>query len=106
MASMMTATVRGKMQARPFDTVSGETPVDDHAAARRLLAMCGGDRRMVLATRIRLAAIVAREPDALNPRRALALTDRAIALADGEGLWHPVFGDVDASAVGRHHTAR
>ena len=103
---MMAAKVRGEMQTRAFDTVSGDALVDEHAAARRLLAMCGGDQRIVLATRIRLAAIVAREPNALNPRRALALTDRAIALADGEGLWHPVFGDVDEPAVDRHHTAR
>lgn len=68
----------------------------DDREARRLLAMCGGDRRMVLATRTRLAAISAREPDALNPRRALALLDRAIALADDEGLWHPLFAEVDA----------
>jgi len=76
--------------------------VADDTAARELLAMCGGDQRMVLTTRIRLAAIVVREPDALNPRRALALVDRAIALADTEGMWHPVFGDVDDSSVARH----
>jgi hypothetical protein len=58
--------------------------------------MCGGDLRMVLATRLRLAAMAARTPDALNPRRALALVDRAIELADIDGLWHPVFSDLDA----------
>ena len=51
---------------------------------------------MVLATRLRLAAIAARTPDALNPRRALALVDRAIELAGSEGLWHPVFTELDA----------
>lgn len=88
---MMAAAARDRMQATTFDTVSDDAHVDESTAARQFLAICGGDRRMVLATRIRLAAVVAREPNALNPRRALALTDRAIALAEGEGLWHPVF---------------
>ena len=67
--------------------------------------MCGGDLRMVLATRLRLAAIAARTPDALNPRRALALVDRAIELAGSEGLWHPVFSELDAWRFARHHAA-
>jgi hypothetical protein len=87
----MSATAWDQLQARAFDTVSGDNDVAEQMAARQLLSMCGGDRRMVLATRIRLAAMAAREPDSLNPRRALALVDRAIALADGEGWWHPVF---------------
>ncbi|MBV9410780.1 MAG: hypothetical protein JO148_04240 [Acidimicrobiia bacterium] len=91
MALVMATTVWSRLQAGALDAVRGEAPVDDEMGARRLLAMCGGDRRMVLATRLRLAALAARTPDELNPRRALALVDRAIALADGEGLWHPVF---------------
>jgi len=93
------------MPTGTFDTLSGDAHVDEQAAARQFLAMCGGDRRLVLTTRIRLRAMVVREPDALNPRRALALIDRAIALAEGEGLWHPVFGDDDVSATAHHHTA-
>jgi len=67
--------------------------------------MCGGDRRIVLATRLRLAALAARTPDALNPRRALALIDRAIELAESEGLWHPVFAQVDASQLNDNRAA-
>ena len=98
----MAATVWDRLQAQATDAVRGDD-VDPDLAARRLLAMCGGDQRMVLATRVRLAAIAARTPDALNPRRALALVDRAIALAQSEGLWHPVFREVDAWQVSRRH---
>lgn len=78
-----------------------EMAVDD-TEARRLLSMCGGDQRVILSTRIRLSALVDRTPDALNPRRALALVDRAIALASDEGLWHPVFNELDVT----EHAAR
>jgi hypothetical protein len=94
----MAATVWDRLQAQAKDAVSGGD-VDPDLAARRLLAMCGGDQRMVLATRVRLAAIAARTPDALNPRRAVALVDRAIALAESEGLWHPVFAGLGAYGV-------
>jgi hypothetical protein len=104
MALVMPATVWDRLQAQANDTVRGDDG-DPDLAARRLLAMCGGDRRMVLATRVRLAAIAARTPDALNPRRALALVDRAIALAESEGLWHPVFSDLGAWRVAGHRAA-
>ncbi len=102
MAPLMATTVWGRLQAGAVDTLRGEdhddteAQVDDDMGARRLLAMCGGDRSMVLATRLRLAAIAARMPDELNPRRALALVDRAVELAEHEGLWHPVFTGSDA----------
>src|SRR5205807_6458125 len=102
MALVMAASAGDRLQERATDAVRGRD-VDPDLAARQLLAMCGGDRRMVLATRVRLAAIAARTPDALNPRRALALVDRAIELADGAGLWHPVFREVDAWQVSRRH---
>src|SRR3954469_12580842 len=95
MALVMTTTVWDRLQSQANDAVRGDD-VDPDLAARRLLAMCGGDQRMVLATRVRLSAIAARTPDALNPRRAVALVDRAIALAESEGLWHPVFSAVGA----------
>jgi hypothetical protein len=98
MALVMAATVWDRLQARANDAVS-DHDVDPDLAARQLLAMCGGDQRMVLATRVRLAAIAARTPDALNPRRALALVDRAIAMAEDEGLWHPVFTELRAWQV-------
>jgi hypothetical protein len=101
MALVMAATVWDRLQARANDAVRGDD-VDPDLAARQLLAMCGGDQRMVLATRVRLAAIAARTPDALNPRRALALVDRAIALAESDGLWHPVFSELGSwGIVGR-----
>jgi hypothetical protein len=103
MASLMTATVWDRLQERALDAVRGGVDVD--FAARQLLAGAGGDRRMVLATRLRLAAVVAGTPDALEPRRALTLLDRAIAVADAEGLWHPVFSDLDAWQFARHHAA-
>ena len=55
----MAATVWDRLQAQATDAVRGDD-VDPDLAARRLLAMCGGDQRMVLATRVRLAAIAAR----------------------------------------------
>ena len=67
--------------------------------------MCGGNQRMVLATRIRLAAIAARTPDELNPRRALAVVDRAIELAESEVLWHPVFAEHAAAQTSTRRTA-
>jgi hypothetical protein len=109
MALLMATTVWGRLQAGAVDTVRGEghegaeSHVDDDMGARRLLAMCGGDRRMVLATRLQLAALAARSPDELNPRRALALVDRAVALADEERLWHPVFTGTDAWRASRSH---
>jgi hypothetical protein len=103
MASLMTATVWDRLQERALDAV--RDGADDDFAARQLLAGAGGDRRMVLATRLRLAAVVAGTPDALEPRRALTLLDRAIAVADAEGLWHPVFSDLDAWQFARHHAA-
>ncbi len=68
----------------------------DDEAARRWLATVGGHRELVLATRAKLAIAVAERPDLLSVRRALALVDRAIALADSERQWHPVFAAVDA----------
>ena len=104
MALVMAATVWDRLQAQANDAVRGGD-VDPDLAARRLLAMCGGDQRMVLATRVRLAAIAAHTPEALNPRRAVALVDRAIALAESEGLWHPVFSELGAWNVAGRHTA-
>ena len=104
MAYVMAATVWDRLQERATDAVRGGD-VDPDLAARRLLAMCGGDLRMVLATRLRLAAIAARTPDALNPRRALALVDRAIELAGTEGLWHPVFAEFDACELDGNRAA-
>ena len=103
MAPVMAVAAWDEFQEQAVDAVRDGG--DDDAAVRRLLALCGGDRRVVMATRLRLATIAARTPDALNPRRALALVDRAIALADGEELWHPVFSDLDAWRVARHHAA-
>ena len=73
-----------------------------HAAHGYLLSLLI-DRRIYPQADMVLAAIAARTPDALNPRRALALVDRAIALAQSEGLWHPVFREVDAWQVSRRH---
>ena len=78
---------------------------DPEIAARQLLAASGGDRRTVLATRLRLATAVACAPDALEARRAMALVDRAIAVADTDGLWHPVFSELDVWHFARHHAA-
>lgn len=103
MALVMAATVWDRLQERAIDAV--RSGADAEIAARDLLAAAGGDRRMVLATRLRLAAIAARTPEVLEPRRALALLDRAIALGDAEGLWHPLFSELDAWQFARHHAA-
>ena len=97
---MMATTVWDRLQERAVDAV--RSGADRDIAARQLLATAGGDRRMVLATRLRLAATAARSPEALEPRRALALLDRAIAVADAEGLWHPLFSELDAWRSARH----
>jgi hypothetical protein len=99
----MAMTVWDRLEERAVAAVREGTELD--TAARQLLATGGGDRRMVLATRLRLAARVARTPDALEARRALALVDRAIALADSDALWHPVFSELDAWHFARHHAA-
>jgi len=91
----MAATAWDRLQERALDAVRGGA--GDDFAARQLLAGAGGDRRMILAIRLRLAAVAAHTPNALEPRRALALLDQAIALADAEGLWHPLFSERDAS---------
>ncbi|MBV8981707.1 MAG: hypothetical protein JO086_12465 [Acidimicrobiia bacterium] len=104
MAQVMAAAAWDELQNRAVDAVR-EGGGDSDDAARRLLALCGGNRRVVMATRVRLATIAASTPDALNPRRALALVDRAIAMADGEALWHPIFSDLDTWRVARHHAA-
>ena len=101
MAHLMAVAAWDEFEERAVDAVRDGNG-DDDGAARRLLALCGGDRRVVMATRLRLATIAASTPNSLNPRRALSLVDRAIALADGEELWHPVFGDVGDSSVARH----
>jgi hypothetical protein len=101
---MMETTAWDRLQAQANDAVR-DGDVDPDLAARQLLAMCGGDQRMVLATRVRLDAIASRTPDALNPRRALALVDRAIAMAENEGLWHPVFSELGASRVADRRAA-
>ena len=104
MASLMAATVWDRLQEQALTAVRGGADIE--AAARQLLAGAGGDRRMVLATRMRLAACAAAgTPAPLESRRALALLDRAIALADTEGLWHPVFSELDAWEFARHHIA-
>jgi len=94
MALVMATTVWDRLQEQAIDAV--RSGADPDVAARQLLAAAGGDRRMVLATRLRLAATAARTPEALEPHRALALVDRAIGVADAEGLWHPVFTELDA----------
>ncbi|HEV3354475.1 MAG TPA: hypothetical protein VG076_16220 [Acidimicrobiales bacterium] len=99
----MATTVWDRLQARAIDAV--RSGLDRDIAARQLLAAAGGNRRMVLATRIRLAATAAWTPDVLEPRRALALVDRAIAVADAEGLWHPAFSEVESGQFARHHSA-
>src|SRR5881227_4049288 len=104
MAPLMAVAAWDEFQEKAVDAVrDGRGGGDD--AARRLLALCGGDRRVVMATRLRLATIAARTPNALNPRRALALVDRAIAMADREGLWHPVFSELGTWRVARHRAA-
>ena len=100
MALVMAATVWDRLEEQAINAVRGRADVD--IAARRLLATAGGDRRMVQATRLRLAASAAGAPDALESRRALALLDRAIALAGAEGLWHPVFGELESWEFARH----
>ena len=104
MALVMAATVWDRLQNRATDAVRGRD-VDPDLAARQLLAMCGGDRRMVLATRLRLAAMAEATPNELNPRRALALVDRAIELAGTAGLWHPVFRELDVWEFARDNAA-
>src|SRR5437588_3922174 len=99
----MATTVWDRLEKRAVAAVRDGD--DAGTAARQLLATGGGDRRMMLATRLRLAARVAHSPDALESRRALALVDRAIALADTEALWHPVFSELDAWHFARHHAA-
>ena len=99
----MAATAWDRLQAQAVRAVRDGIEAD--IAARQLLAAGGGDQRMVLATRLRLAATAAAAPDVLEPRRALALVDRAIALADNEGLWHPVFSELDAWRFACHHAA-
>jgi hypothetical protein len=94
MASLMAATVWDRLQEKALTAVRGGADID--LAARQLLASAGGDRRIVLATRLRLAAAAAGAPTVLESRRALALLDRAIALAEVEALWHPVFSELDA----------
>jgi hypothetical protein len=106
MALLMAATVWDRLQEQAVDAVSGGEQVESDFPARRLLAMCGGDRRTVIATRIRLAAMVAHTPDALNPRRALALVDEAIGIANAEGHWHPVFTEHEAWNVSSQHPDR
>ena len=101
---LMAGAAWDELQERAVDAVRDGNG-DDDAAARRLLALCGGDRRVVMATRLRLATIAASTPNALHPRRALALVDRSIALADREELWHPVFSELDTWRVARHHAA-
>ena len=97
----MAMTVWDRLQEQAVRAIREGTDAD--IAARQLLAAGGGDQRMVLATRLRLAAIAAHAPDALESRRALALVDQAIALADDEALWHPVFSELDAWHFARHH---
>jgi hypothetical protein len=99
----MATTVWDRLHEHAVQAVRDGTDLD--IAARHLLAAGGGDRRMVLATRLRLAAAAAHSPDALETRRALALVDQAIALADSEGLWHPAFSELDVWAFARHHAA-
>ena len=94
MAAVMAATAWDRLQDKALAAVRGGADVE--LAARQLLASAGGNRRIVLATRLRLAASAAGAPTSLESRRALALLDRAIALADAEGLWHPVFSELDA----------
>ena len=103
MALLMATTVWHRVQGQALDAVRSGAERD--VAARRLLATAGGDRRMVLAARLRLAAIAAGAPDAVEPRQALALVDRAIALADTDDLWHPVFGERDIWRFARNHAA-
>ena len=91
---MMATTVWDRLQERALD--AARSGAGTGIAARQLLAAAGGDRRVVLATRLRLAAIAARTPAVLELRRASVLIDRAIALADAEGLWHPLFSELDA----------
>ena len=99
----MAMTVWDRLEERAVAAVREGTELD--TAARQLLATGGGDRRMVLATRLRLAASAAGAPAPIEARRAIALLDRAIALADTEGLWHPVFSELDAWHFARHHAA-
>jgi len=102
MALVMATTMWDRVQAQALDAV--RSGVDHDVAARQLLATAGGDRRMVLAARLRLAAAAA-GTEFLESRRALALVDRAIAVADAEGLWHPVFRTLDVWQFTRHHAA-
>ena len=75
MARIMAATVWDRLQQQVIEAV--RSGADDDFAARQLLAGAGGDRRVVLGTRLRLAAVAAHTPTVLEPRRALAcLLDR------------------------------
>jgi hypothetical protein len=109
MASVMAATVWDRLQDKALTAVRGgadnRSTSDGDLAARQLLASAGGNRRIVLATRLRLAASAAGAPTALESRRALALLDRAIALADVEALWHPVFSELDVWEFARDNAA-
>src|SRR2546421_11130456 len=78
----MAATAWDRLQEQAVRAVREGTDAD--IAARQLLAAGGGDQRMVLAARLRLAAIAAHAPHAPEARRALAPPDPALAPARGE----------------------
>ncbi|MCU1448091.1 MAG: hypothetical protein JWP02_261 [Acidimicrobiales bacterium] len=92
------------LRDRALDAARGG--VDADAAVHRLLSASGGDRRMFLAARMRLAAELSVHEVDLDAHRALDLIDEALARGDSEGLWHPVLGDLDPWQFARHHTPR
>jgi hypothetical protein len=100
----MAATIWDQLRDRAL--VAARQGIERETAARELLSTSGGDRRMVLAARLRLAAEVAERPADIEARLALAVLDRALARGDAEGLWHPVFGELDPWHFSRHHAAR
>jgi hypothetical protein len=92
------------LRDRALDAARGGVAGD--VAVHNLLSASGGDRRMFLAARMRLAAEMSVRAVDLDGRRALDLIDEALARGDSEGLWHPVLGELDAWQFARHHAPR
>jgi hypothetical protein len=107
--SCMATTLWDQLRQRALSAV--ELGADPDTAARDLLAASGGDRRAVLAAHMRAATETADAtdvvdaPDELRARRVLDLLRRAIVMGDTEGLWHPVYGDLDPWQFARHHAS-
>ena len=92
------------LRDRALDAARGG--VADDAAVHKLLSASGGDRRMFLAARMRLAAELSVHESDVDARRALGLIDDALSRGDSEGLWHPVLGGLEPWQFARHHAPR